>query len=67
MKSDDVTGRIKIYESIVRGDSNFDSGLPESFNVMVKELRSLCLNIEMVNSEEEKQQVADAEEAKAAN
>jgi DNA-directed RNA polymerase beta subunit len=67
VKSDDVTGRIKIYESIVRGDSNFDSGLPESFNVMVKELRSLCLNIEMVNSEEEKQQVADAEEAKAAN
>jgi DNA-directed RNA polymerase subunit beta len=61
VKSDDVTGRIKIYESIVRGDSNFDSGLPESFNVMVKELRSLCLNIEMVNSEEDKQQVADAE------
>lgn len=65
VKSDDVTGRIKIYESIVRGDSNFDSGLPESFNVMVKELRSLCLNIEMVNSDEEKQQLAEAEEAKA--
>jgi DNA-directed RNA polymerase subunit beta len=52
VKSDDVAGRIKIYESIVRGDSNFDSGLPESFNVMVKELRSLCLNIEMQNSDE---------------
>ena len=53
VKSDDVSGRIKIYESIVRGDSNFDSGLPESFNVMVKELRSLCLNVEMQNSEED--------------
>ena len=52
VKSDDVSGRIKIYESIVRGDSNFESGLPESFNVMVKELRSLCLNVEMQNSEE---------------
>ena len=54
VKSDDVTGRIKIYESIIRGDSNFDSGLPESFNVMVKELRSLCLNIEMQNTDEDK-------------
>jgi DNA-directed RNA polymerase subunit beta len=53
VKSDDVTGRIKIYESIVRGDSNFDSGLPESFNVMVKELRSLCLNIEMEKNEDD--------------
>lgn len=54
VKSDDVSGRIKIYESIVRGDSNFDSGLPESFNVMVKELRSLCLNVEMLVGDEDK-------------
>jgi DNA-directed RNA polymerase subunit beta len=47
VKSDDVVGRIKIYESIVRGENNFDSGIPESFNVMIKELRSLCLNIEL--------------------
>ena len=47
VKSDDVSGRIKMYESIVRGDTSFESGLPESFNVMVKELRSLCLNIEL--------------------
>jgi DNA-directed RNA polymerase subunit beta-beta' len=47
VKSDDVTGRIKIYESIVRGDQNFDAGIPESFNVMIKELRSLCLNVEL--------------------
>ena len=47
VKSDDVTGRIKIYESIVRGDNNFESGIPESFNVMIKEFRSLCLNIQL--------------------
>lgn len=53
VKSDDVGGRVKMYESIVRGDSSFESGLPESFNVMVKELRSLCLNIELQNSSDE--------------
>lgn len=51
VKSDDVTGRIKIYESIVRGDNNFESGMPESFNVMIKEFRSLCLNIQLDNDE----------------
>ena len=61
VKSDDVTGRIKIYESIVRGDSNFDSGLPESFNVMIKELRSLCLNVEMCSSEEVEQKKDDSD------
>ncbi|MCF8493910.1 MAG: DNA-directed RNA polymerase subunit beta, partial [Rickettsiaceae bacterium] len=47
VKSDDVTGRIKIYENIVKGDHNFSSGLPESFNVMIKEFRSLCLNVQL--------------------
>ncbi len=47
VKSDDVVGRIKIYESIVQGDNNFESGIPESFNVMIKEFRSLCLNIQL--------------------
>ena len=47
VKSDDVSGRIKMYESIVRGDQSFDSGIPESFHVMIKELRSLCLNVEL--------------------
>lgn len=51
VKSDDVTGRIKIYESIVRGDNNFESGIPESFNVMIKEFRSLCLNVQLENEE----------------
>jgi DNA-directed RNA polymerase subunit beta len=47
VKSDDVAGRIKIYESIVRGENNFESGIPESFNVMIKEFRSLCLNVQL--------------------
>nr|WP_253308426.1 DNA-directed RNA polymerase subunit beta [Rickettsia endosymbiont of Ceutorhynchus assimilis] len=47
VKSDDVNGRIKIYDSIVRGDNNFESGIPESFNVMIKEFRSLCLNVKL--------------------
>ena len=46
VKSDDVSGRTKVYESIVKGDNNFESGTPESFNVMVKELRSLGLNLD---------------------
>jgi DNA-directed RNA polymerase subunit beta len=47
VKSDDVSGRTKTYEAIVRGDDNFQSGIPESFNVLVKELRSLGLNVEL--------------------
>jgi DNA-directed RNA polymerase subunit beta len=47
VKSDDVAGRGKVYESIVRGDHSFESGIPESFHVMVKELRSLSLNVEL--------------------
>ena len=43
IKADDVAGRTKVYESIVKGDHNFESGTPESFNVMIKELRSLGL------------------------
>ena len=45
VKSDDISGRVKIYESIIKGDSNFECGIPESFNVMIKELNSLCLNV----------------------
>ena len=47
VKSDDVSGRTKVYESIVRGDDAFEAGIPESFNVLVKELKSLCLNVEL--------------------
>ena len=49
VKSDDVSGRTKVYESIVRGDDNFEAGIPESFNVLVKELRSLGLNVELMD------------------
>lgn len=48
VKSDDVLGRVKIYESIIQGNQNFTCGVPESFNVMVKEVRSLGLNIELI-------------------
>ena len=47
VKSDDVSGRTKVYEAVVRGDDNFGAGIPESFNVLVKELRSLGLNVEL--------------------
>ncbi|MDP9128292.1 MAG: DNA-directed RNA polymerase subunit beta, partial [Pseudomonadota bacterium] len=47
VKSDDVSGRTKVYEAIVRGEDNFEAGIPESFNVLVKELRSLGLNVEL--------------------
>jgi DNA-directed RNA polymerase subunit beta len=51
VKSDDVAGRSKVYESIVRGDYSFESGIPESFHVMVKELKSLGLNVELQEKE----------------
>ncbi len=51
VKSDDVSGRTKVYETLVRGDDNFESGIPESFNVLVKEMRSLCLNVELNQKE----------------
>jgi DNA-directed RNA polymerase subunit beta len=47
VKSDDVSGRTKVYEAIVKGDDNFEAGIPESFNVLVKELRSLGLNVDL--------------------
>ncbi len=50
VKSDDVAGRSKVYESIVRGEDNFEIGIPESFNVLTKELRALCLNIDLKQS-----------------
>ena len=51
VKSDDVAGRNKVYETLVRGEENFSSGLPESFNVLVKELSALGLNLEMKSRE----------------
>ncbi len=51
VKSDDVSGRTKVYEAIVRGEDTFEAGIPESFNVLVKELRSLGLNVELTQRE----------------
>ena len=53
VKSDDVAGRTKVYESIVKGEDNFEAGIPESFNVLIKEIRSLGLNIQLLDAESE--------------
>ncbi|MVA97482.1 DNA-directed RNA polymerase subunit beta [Nitratireductor sp. CAU 1489] len=64
VKSDDVAGRTKVYEAIVRGDDTFEAGIPESFNVLVKEMRSLGLNVELENTrvDEEPTPLPDAAE-----
>ena len=54
VKSDDVAGRTKVYEAIVRGDDTFEAGIPESFNVLVKEMRSLGLNVDLHNSKQQR-------------
>jgi DNA-directed RNA polymerase subunit beta len=60
VKSDDVAGRSKIYEAIVKGEAEFHPGVPESFNVLVRELQSLCLDVELITREN-----IDLEEANA--
>jgi DNA-directed RNA polymerase subunit beta len=55
VKSDDVAGRTKVYESIVKGEDNFEAGVPESFNVLVKEVRGLGLNMELLDAEEDEE------------
>ncbi|MDD5306352.1 MAG: DNA-directed RNA polymerase subunit beta [Deltaproteobacteria bacterium] len=62
VKSDDVMGRTRMYESIVKGDHALEAGLPESFNVLIKELQSLCLNVEF---KETRQQVQTEDEVQA--
>ena len=62
VKSDDVAGRTKVYEAIVRGDDAFEAGVPESFNVLVKEMRALGLNVELINSDKAE---PEAEETQA--
>ena len=54
VKSDDVAGRTKVYEAIVRGDDTFEAGIPKSFNVLVKEMRSLGLNVDLHNSKQQR-------------
>ncbi len=63
VKSDDVAGRTKVYEAIVRGDDTLEAGIPESFNVLVKEMRSLGLDIELDNSKAHPQALPAADAA----
>jgi len=63
VKSDDVAGRTKVYEAIVRGDDTFEAGIPESFNVLVKEMRSLGLDVELDNSKPPQPSLPPAEAA----
>jgi DNA-directed RNA polymerase subunit beta len=60
-KSDDVTGRAKIYEAIVKGDASYTPGLPESFNVLIRELQSLCLDVELIPIRKKPQELTPAE------
>ena len=62
VKSDDVHGRNKIYESIVKGRHQLDTGLPESFKVLISELKSLCLNIELLQKADEDEEGESIEE-----
>ena len=57
MKSDDVSGRSRMYEAIVKGENTLEPGLPESFNVLIKELQSLCLDVELIERKNEKERV----------
>ena len=62
IKSDDVPGRVKVYEAIVKGENIPDSGIPESFKVLVKEMQSLCLNVEVLSQDGTSIELKDAEE-----
>ena len=53
-KSDDVYGRAKIYEAIVKGEAAIEPGVPESFNVLIRELQSLCLDVELIKAGDRK-------------
>jgi DNA-directed RNA polymerase subunit beta len=63
VKSDDVAGRTKVYEAIVRGDDTFEAGIPESFNVLVKEMRSLGLNVELLSTKKPQVELPPSEAA----
>jgi DNA-directed RNA polymerase subunit beta len=56
-KSDDIQGRTKIYEAIVKGESSFTAGIPESFNVLIRELQSLCLDVELIKGQKRSKRI----------
>lgn len=62
IKSDDIVGRVKVYEAIVKGENVPEPGIPESFKVLVKEMQSLCLNVEVLSADGSRVEMRDAEE-----
>ena len=62
IKSDDVLGRVKVYEAIVKGENIPEPGIPESFKVLVKEMKSLCLNVEVLSSDGTEVELRDSDE-----
>jgi DNA-directed RNA polymerase subunit beta len=62
IKSDDIPGRVKVYEAIVKGENLPDPGIPESFKVLIKEMQSLCLDIEVLSSDGMQVEMRDSDE-----
>src|SRR5699024_4074405 len=62
IKSDDIAGRVKVYEAIVKGEHIPEPGIPESFRVLLKEMQSLCLNVEVLSSDGTAQDVKESDE-----
>ncbi|MFC9442648.1 DNA-directed RNA polymerase subunit beta [Brevibacterium sp. NPDC056947] len=62
IKSDDIPGRVKVYEAIVKGENLPDPGIPESFKVLIKEMQSLCLNVEVLSSDGGQVEMRDSED-----
>src|SRR5699024_9042920 len=62
IKSDDIAGRVKVYEAIVKGENIPEPGIPESFRVLLKEMQSLCLNVEVLSSDGTAQDVKESDE-----
>ena len=62
IKSDDVHGRVKVYEAIVKGENIPEPGIPESFKVLIKEMQSLCLNVEVLSAEGKEIEMRETDE-----
>ena len=62
IKSDDTVGRVKVYEAIVKGENIPEPGIPESFKVLIKEMQSLCLNVEVLSSDGSQIEMRDTDE-----
>ena len=62
IKSDDIVGRVKVYEAIVKGENIPEPGIPESFKVLLKELQSLCLNVEVLSSDGQSIELRDTDD-----